>query len=134
MNPTETSMTTTPMPLVHRLPVAAALALLLGLASVAPARAQAPADEHAQHHPAAAAPAANADAMTDGEIRKVDKGNGKLTIRHGEIRNLDMPGMTMVFVAQPPTLLDKVKVGDKVKFHAEKIEGGYAVTAIEPQR
>ncbi len=67
----------------------------------------------------------------DGEVRKVDKGAGKLTLRHGEIRNLDMPGMTMVFHVKEPALLDKVKVGDKVKFRAEKAAGGFVVTAIE---
>lgn len=100
-----------------------------------PAIAQQKADDHSAHHPAGAAtPAASAADMADmadGEVRKVDKGAGKLTLRHGEIRNLDMPGMTMVFHVKEPALLDKVKVGDKVKFRAEKAAGGFVVTAIE---
>ena len=69
--------------------------------------------------------------MTDGEVRKVDKGAAKLTIKHGEIKNLEMPPMTMVFQVKDAALLDKVKTGDKVKFRAEKAGSGYVVTAIE---
>lgn len=101
------------------------------LASIlaAPAIAQQKADDHAAHHPTAAA--AEAD-MTEGEIRKVDKEAKKLTIRHGEIKSLDMPPMTMVFQVQDSTMLDRVKSGDKVRFRAEKIGGAYTVTAIGP--
>ena len=70
--------------------------------------------------------------MTDGEIRKVDMDNKKLTIKHGEIKNLDMPGMTMVFQVKDPAMLDKVKAGDKVKFSADKIGGAIVVTNIQP--
>ena len=52
--------------------------------------------------------------MTDGEVRKVSKDTGKITLKHGEIKNLDMPPMTMVFQVKDPGLLDKVKPGDKV--------------------
>ena len=72
--------------------------------------------------------------MTDGEIRKVDKEAAKLTIKHGEIKSLDMPAMTMVFQVKDAALLDKVKAGDKVKFRAEKAASGYTVTAIEAAR
>ena len=73
----------------------------------------------------------HAGAMADGEIRKVDKDARKLTIKHGRLEKLDMPPMTMVFRVSDPALLDKVKPGDKVKFDAEKVSGGYAVTRIE---
>ena len=69
--------------------------------------------------------------MAEGEIRKVDKDTKKLTIKHGEIKNLDMPGMTMLFQVKDLGLLDKVKAGDKVKFRAEKSDSGFVVTAIE---
>ena len=69
--------------------------------------------------------------MTDGEIRKVDKDTKKITIKHGAIKNLDMPGMTMVFQVKDPATLNKVKVGDKVKFRAEKGESGFVVSAID---
>ena len=73
-------------------------------------------------------------AMADGEIRKVDREAQKITIRHGEIKNLDMPPMTMVFQVADPALLDKVKAGDKVRFSAEKSGGSYRVTGMEPAR
>lgn len=72
--------------------------------------------------------------MTDGVIRKVDKNNNKITIKHGEIRNLDMPGMTMVFQVKHPELLDKVKAGDKVKFRAEKSGSAFVVTDIQSEK
>ena len=74
--------------------------------------------------------AASAD-MTEGEIRKVDMDNKKITIKHGLIKNLDMPGMTMVFQIKDPATLDKVKAGDKVRFKAEKAAGALWVTDIE---
>ncbi|HEX7891182.1 MAG TPA: copper-binding protein [Ramlibacter sp.] len=71
-------------------------------------------------------------ALTEGEVRKVDKAIGKITLKHGEIRNLDMPPMTMVFGVKDKTLLDNVKAGDKVKFAADKdAQGNYVVTALE---
>jgi Cu/Ag efflux protein CusF len=70
--------------------------------------------------------------MSDGEIRKVDMDNKKITIKHGDIKNLDMPGMTMVFQVKDPALLDKAKPGDKVRFRAEKANGAIVVTDIQP--
>ena len=69
---------------------------------------------------------------SDAEVRKVDKDAGKITLKHGEIKNLDMPPMTMVFQVKDKAVLDKVKKGDKVKFTAEKVNGAYTVTTIEP--
>jgi uncharacterized cupredoxin-like copper-binding protein len=69
--------------------------------------------------------------MADGEVRKVDKDTKKITITHGEIKNLDMPGMTMLFQVKDPAMLDMVKPGDKVKFRAEKAGGGIMVTEIQ---
>jgi Cu(I)/Ag(I) efflux system periplasmic protein CusF len=67
---------------------------------------------------------------TDGEVRKIDKAQSKITLKHGEIKNLDMPAMTMVFRIKEPKQLDALAVGDKVKFAAEKIDGNYVVTQI----
>ena len=75
--------------------------------------------------------AASAD-MAEGEIRKVDMDAKKITIKHGEIKNLDMPGMTMVFQVKDPALLEKAKVGEKVRFKAEKAGGAMVVTDIQP--
>ncbi|HEY6134596.1 MAG TPA: copper-binding protein [Rubrivivax sp.] len=79
------------------------------------------------------AAAADAD-RTDGEVRKIDVEAGKLTLRHAEIKSLDMPPMTMVFVVKDKSLLDKLKTGDKVRFKAINDAGKYTVTEIEPVR
>jgi len=68
--------------------------------------------------------------MTDGEVRKIDKEARKITIRHGEIKNLEMPPMTMVFQVTDPALLDRVRAGDKIRFKAEKSGGAFVVTEI----
>jgi Cu/Ag efflux protein CusF len=78
-----------------------------------------------------AAPAAEVAAMSDGVVRKIDAANAKITLKHGPLVNLDMPGMTMVFRVRPPELMSGLKVGDTVKFHAESINGAFTVTAIQ---
>ena len=78
--------------------------------------------------------AAAATGLTDGEVRKVDSDNQKITLRHGAIKNLDMPGMTMVFQVKDPALLNKVKAGDKVRFRAERSNGALVVTVIEASK
>lgn len=72
-----------------------------------------------------------AAAMSDGEVRKIDKETGKITIKHGPIKHLDMPPMSMVFTAKDPALLDRVKVGDKIRFHAADEAGKMIVTDIQ---
>jgi len=73
-------------------------------------------------------------AMTDGEVRKIDKGQGKITQKHGEIKNLDMPPMTMVFKVKDAALLDRVQQGDRVGYTVEKIGGEYTVTGVEARK
>ena len=79
-------------------------------------------------------PAAALSDMAEGEIRKVDMDTKKITIKHGEIKNLDMPGMTMVFQVKDPAMLEKVKAGDKVRFKAEKAGGAIVVTDMQPAK
>jgi Cu(I)/Ag(I) efflux system periplasmic protein CusF len=69
--------------------------------------------------------------MAEAEIRKIDLENKKITLKHGEIKNLDMPGMTMVFTVKDATMLDKLATGDKVKFTADKVGSIYTVMSIE---
>ena len=83
---------------------------------------------------AAASMGALAQAMADGEVRKVDKANKKITLKHGEIKSLDMPPMTMVFQVSDAALLDKVKPGDKVQFNVAKEGTKFTVTQIEPAK
>jgi len=82
---------------------------------------------------AAAAAVAAAD-LADGEVRKVDREAQKITIKHGEIRSLDMPAMTMVFNVKDAAMLGKLKAGDKIRFTAVNEGGKYIVTTIEAAR
>ncbi len=72
--------------------------------------------------------------MAEGEIRKVSKDTGKLTIKHGPIKSMDMPPMTMVFTAKDPAMLDKLAVGDKVRFAVVDEGGKMLVTDIQPAK
>ena len=78
-----------------------------------------------------AMPVAAAADMADGEVRKVDKENKKITLKHGVIKSLDMPGMTMVFGIKDTAMLDNLKAGDKVKFKAEQTGSAIVVTDIQ---
>ena len=69
--------------------------------------------------------------MTEAEVRKVDMDAKKVTLKHGPIKNLDMPAMTMVFQVKDAALLDKLKTGDKIKFSVEQQQGAFVVTAVE---
>jgi Cu(I)/Ag(I) efflux system protein CusF len=77
-----------------------------------------------------AAPALADGDMVKGEVVKIDKSAGKITLKHGPIKNLDMDGMTMVFRVADPTMLDKVKAGDSVEFEADRVNGALTVTKI----
>lgn len=69
--------------------------------------------------------------MAEAEIRKVDRDAKKVTLKHGPIKNLDMPPMTMVFQVRDARMLDNLKAGDKVRFSADQQQGAYVVTAVE---
>jgi Cu/Ag efflux protein CusF len=73
--------------------------------------------------------AATSVELTDGEVRKIDREAGKITLRHGELKNLGMPPMSMVFRVKDAAMLDQAKVGDKVRFAAERVNG--AVTVVQ---
>lgn len=72
--------------------------------------------------------------MVSGTIEKVDTEQGKFTIKHGKIPNLDMDEMTMVFRAQDPAMLKAVRAGDRVRFSADRVNGQITVTKIEKTR
>jgi Cu/Ag efflux protein CusF len=69
--------------------------------------------------------------MAEGQVRRLDMANNKITIRHGEIKSLDMPPMSMVFVAKPASILQGIKVGDQIRFTAIEENSQYVVTRIE---
>ncbi len=83
------------------------------------------------HHIKTDARAATGAVLTEGEIRKVDKDAKKITVKHGPIKNLDMPAMTMVFQVKDQAMLEQVVAGDKVKFDVEKINGAFIIQRIE---
>ena len=74
---------------------------------------------------------ASAD-WTAGEIRKLDKAAGKLTIRHEDIKNLNMPAMTMVFTAKDKTMLEAFNIGDKILFMVVQEQGKLMLTDVKP--
>ena len=69
--------------------------------------------------------------LTDGEVVKVDKSAAKLTVKHGEIKHLDMPPMTMAFRVSDPRWLDEVAAGQKLRFAVEKVNGQFTITKLE---
>ncbi len=73
-------------------------------------------------------------AYTEGEVRKVDKRAGKITVKHAEIKSLDMPAMTMVFGVKDSAMLDQVKAGDKIRFSAANDGGKFTLTEIQPSK
>lgn len=90
--------------------IAAAFALTLGLAASAAAQA----------------------ASISGEVKKIDEGAGKITLKHGPAKSLGMDEpMTMVYRVRDPALLKQVRVGDKVSFEAEETAAGYTVTKMQ---
>lgn len=99
-------------------------ALALGVACPLTGQAQAPSGQ-------AQTAAVSSTSLTDGEIKKVDVENSKVTIKHGEIKNLDMPSMTMVFTAKNKSMLTNLKPGDKVKFVVANEGGKLVVTEIQ---
>jgi len=109
-------------------PAAVALIVAAFVTSIAPV----PAAAGGPLRLAQAAPAAAPAEFAAGEVRRVDREGRKLTLRHGEIRNLEMPPMTMVFQVEDPAVLDTLKAGDRVRFKAVERGGNYVVTAIEP--
>lgn len=116
------------------IPLAASL-LVLGtgsaLAQAPAAAAAAAADSHSSHPPAAAASPAPQGELSEGEITRWDPRTLRLTLKHGEIKNLEMPPMTMVFRVADASVVGDLKPGDKVRFRAEQISGAYHVQRIE---
>lgn len=70
--------------------------------------------------------------LVDAEVRRVDAAQNKLALRHGEIPNLQMPPMSMVFVVQDPALLDGLKPGDRLRVTIDEINGAYTVLSVQP--
>jgi Cu/Ag efflux protein CusF len=74
---------------------------------------------------------ANTAPLSEGTVKKVDKAKGRITLAHGPLLNLDMPGMTMSFAVAKPAVIGKLKEGDKVRFLAEDRNGDLTITRLE---
>jgi Cu/Ag efflux protein CusF len=77
---------------------------------------------------------ASAQALVAGEVKKVDKPAGRITLKHAEIKAFDMPGMTGAYKVKDPAMLDKVQPGDQVQFTLDRVNNVYTITRIEVQR
>ena len=113
------------------IPLAASLLVLGTGSALAQAPAAAAADSHSSHHPAIAASPPPQAELSEGEITRWDPRTLRLTLKHGEIKNLEMPPMTMVFRVADASVVGDLKPGDKVRFRAEQISGAYHVQRIE---
>lgn len=119
---------------ILRPPLAAAALCALTLAALPPgAAAQAASGGHAGHGAAPATTAAASAEWAEAEVRRIDAANGRVTLRHGPIRSLDMPPMTMVFQARDAAQLAGLKNGDRIRFQAVSEGGKYMLTQIEKQ-
>ena len=85
---------------------------------------------HEHSHKAEAKVAAQVE-MADGEIRKINKNTGKITVKHGKIKSVEMPPMTMVFGVADKAMLEGLSEGDKVKFNVKQEGSNYTVTEIK---
>lgn len=117
----------------HRfsIPLAASLLVLVAGTAFAQTQAGAAADSHGSHHPTATASPAPQAELSEGEITRWDPRTLRLTLKHGEIKNLEMPSMTMVFRVADASVVGDLKPGDKVRFRAEQANGAYHVQRIE---
>ena len=113
---------------MKKLLVSSLATLALGTVAVPPASAG---DDHHSMEGHDKKMEAMAPTWTDGEVRKIEKEAGKLTLRHGEVKNLDMRAMTMAWKLKDPAMLDNLKVGDKILFTAEKLNGQFTITEIK---
>jgi Cu/Ag efflux protein CusF len=75
-----------------------------------------------------------AQALVAGEVKKIDKPAGRITLKHAEIKLYDMPGMTGAYKVQDPSMLDKVQVGDRVQFSLDRVNSVYTITKIDVQK
>lgn len=113
------------------IPLAASLLAWVAGPALAQAPAGSAADSHNSHHSAATASPAPQAELSEGEITRWDPRTLRLTLKHGEIKNLGMPAMTMVFRVADASVVGDLKPGDKVRFRAEQISGAYHVQRIE---
>ena len=119
------------MNIFHRIFLTGAVVATSALAFIAQAQTMSGHDHHSAA-PTAGPAVFKGGEMSDGEVRKVDMESRKITLKHGPLKNLDMPAMTMVFEVNDAAMLDKFKAGDKVRFKASNDGGKLSVTEMQP--
>lgn len=72
-----------------------------------------------------------AQALTQGQVRRVDRAGGRVTVAHGEIPHLDLPAMTMTYRVRDPSWLEGLRPDDRIRFVAERVQGTYTITRLE---
>ena len=117
------------MNIFHRIFLTGAVVATSALAFIAQAQTMSGHDHHSAA-PTAGPAVFKGGEMSDGEVRKVDMESRKITLKHGPLKNLDMPPMTMAFQVTDMAMLDKVKVGDKVRFVAANPGGKLTLTDL----
>ena len=116
---------------LRRILLAGAIGIPAAVATIAQAQTMSGHDHHAPPPAVMPAAAVKGDEMSEGEVRKLDMENRKITLKHGPLRNLDMPSMTMAFQVTDAVMLGRVKVGDKVRFVAANPGGKLTLTDIQ---
>ena len=91
-------------------------------------------NEHAGHMSGSMAASAKAMPMSEGLVKKVDQTAGRVTLAHGPLENLEMPAMTMAFRVKESAWLGRMKVGERIRFVAENVDGALTVTRFEPAK
>lgn len=111
-----------------------ALKLFLFVSMAAVSALAVAANEHANHGAISAQSNHASVAMVDGVVKKIDKTSGKVTLSHGPLTNLGMPAMTMAFNLKETTWVDQMRVGDKIRFVADEVNGALTVVNFERQK
>ncbi|MGB4062717.1 MAG: copper-binding protein [Azonexus sp.] len=108
-------------------------ASLIAFSTLGAVSAQA-ASDHAGHVMATPANTSAEMQMVDGQVKKLDKTAGKVTLSHGPLANLNMPAMTMVFKVSNAAWLEQMKTGDKIRFMADNVNGAVTIVHFEPAK
>lgn len=68
--------------------------------------------------------------LADGVVKKVDRQTGMVSLKHGELKDIGMPAMTMAYRAKDAAMVEQAKAGEKVKFRLENLNGTYTITTL----
>lgn len=104
---------------------AALASSLIGVMGVANAQ------EHSHHSQHGEMSKSSKAEWTLAEIRKIDREQGRITLRHERIESLNMDSMTMVFRLAEGVSVEGFAEGAKVRFKVIKDSGRLVITELE---